>query len=167
METFLVALSVIIGLSTSAQSSTIDSTYITAYNEIGISVDSLSNLELMDAVCQWHSVPYLYAGKTIDGIDCSSLVKRIYKDVYHIELLGTSSTLPNECSSVKRADLEPGDLVFFKIYNNKISHVGIYLGGSKFVHASTKRGVIVSDLTEKYYHSRYAAGGRVSILVDK
>jgi lipoprotein Spr len=62
---------------------------------------------------------------------------------------------------VNRRNLREGDLVFFKINNRKVSHVGIYISNNKFVHASTSRGVVVNDLDEEYYARRFAYGGRV------
>ena len=58
-------------------------------------------------------------------------------------------------------ELRTGDLVFFKINNDKISHVGIYLKNNKFIHASSYRGVTVNDLDESYYKKYYYASGRV------
>ncbi|MBT6438515.1 MAG: C40 family peptidase, partial [Flavobacteriales bacterium] len=117
--------------------------------------------------CQWTETPYLYAGKSLEGIDCSSFVKELYQEVFNMSLKGTSSTLPNECDMVEKTQLEVGDLIFFKIYNDKISHVGVYLGDNKFVHASTKLGVTISCLSETYYTNKYFSAGRASVLVDK
>jgi hypothetical protein len=63
--------------------------------------------------------------------------------------------------------LAMGDLVFFKIKKGRISHVGVYLGNDKFVHSSTRRGVIISDLNELYYKRTFFTGGRhKSLLPD-
>ena len=62
---------------------------------------------------------------------------------------------------MKKDDLQIGDLVFFKTRGNRISHVGIYIGNNKFAHATTQRGVIISDMDEKYYKDRYQKSGRV------
>ena len=69
------------------------------------------------------------------------------------------------CEKIKKNDLQEGDLVFFSTgRSKKINHVGIYLKSDKFVHASSSRGVIVSDLDESYYVRTYVSSGRVKDL---
>ena len=65
------------------------------------------------------------------------------------------------CERISNNDLKAGDLVFFKIRGNSISHVGIYLKNNLFIHASVYRGVVVNDLNETYYKKYYFAAGRV------
>jgi cell wall-associated NlpC family hydrolase len=65
------------------------------------------------------------------------------------------------CEHIKRNDLEEGDLVFFHTTRKGISHVGVYLGNNKFVHASLNYGVTISDLNDPYYSRAFRAGGRV------
>ncbi len=61
---------------------------------------------------------------------------------------------------VRQKNLEAGNLVFFKIEKGrKVSHVGVYLGNNKFVHASTSKGVRIDDMTDKYYKESYVGGG--------
>jgi lipoprotein Spr len=57
--------------------------------------------------------------------------------------------------------MREGDLVFFKIGQNTVSHVGVYLTNDRFVHASTSSGVMISDLKEPYWKKYYAGGGRM------
>ena len=61
--------------------------------------------------------------------------------------------------SVSRGNLREADLIFFGSFW-KISHVGIYLGGDRFIHASSSRGVIISNLNEKYYRNKYQGARR-------
>jgi lipoprotein Spr len=62
---------------------------------------------------------------------------------------------------IKKSALKEGDLVFFKIKQKRISHVGVYVGNNKFAHASVQNGVIISDLDEPYYKMYFYKGGRV------
>lgn len=133
------------------------------FADMDLVIDSCNNPALYTAVCNWTDVPYKYASCTKKGVDCSGLSKALYKQVYDLELQGGSRHIFKACEQVEQAQLEEGDLVFFKIYNDNISHVGVYLGNHKFVHASTKRGVIVSDLREQYYRTRFYRGGRIVI----
>ncbi|MNL77694.1 Peptidoglycan endopeptidase LytF precursor [compost metagenome] len=60
----------------------------------------------------------------------------------------------------EKEDLKEGDLVFFSIHTKRISHVGVYLGNGMFVHASSSRGVMISDLDQAYWTRFYAGAGR-------
>lgn len=57
--------------------------------------------------------------------------------------------------------MKEGDIVFFKIRQSEVSHVGLYLGNDKFIHSSTSNGVIISDLKEEYYQKYFWGGGRL------
>ena len=94
--------------------------------------------------------------------DCSSFTRWVYRQNGR-SLSGTAAVQFNSTQRVDRNALKPGDLVFFKnTYKKGISHVGIYLGGGRFVHAANeKKGVITSSLGESYYAAHYAGGGRV------
>lgn len=94
--------------------------------------------------------------------DCSSFTRWVYRQNGR-SLSGTAAVQYNTTQRVDRNALKPGDLVFFKnTYKKGISHVGIYLGGGRFVHAANeKKGVITSSLSESYYAAHYAGGGRV------
>ncbi|MCW3071988.1 MAG: hypothetical protein JWO44_1878 [Bacteroidetes bacterium] len=126
-----------------------------------LNTDSAATPYLYYQVYDWAGTRYKYSGKTKKGIDCSGFVCRMYKDAYCIDLAGGSKDLFKMACPVEKADLEEGDMVFFKIKKGQISHVGIYLGNNKFAHASVKMGVIVSDLDEEYYKKYFFKGGRV------
>ena len=124
--------------------------------------DNVRNKNLNSFIAQWYGVPYLYGGTTKLGIDCSAFVQRLYEKVYQTELVRTANQ--QFSSSLYISDwskLNEGDLVFFKIRSSAISHVGVYLGNGKFVHASTTKGVMISDLSDKYWTKYYVGGGKI------
>lgn len=115
----------------------------------------------------WLGVKYKYGGDTKSGTDCSGFVKSVYLKVTSIKLPRSSAEQQAFCRHVDRRKLAPGDLVFFtSSRNGRVSHVGLFIGGGDFIHASTSRGVIVSNLSEKYYDSHYHSGGRVPSLQE-
>jgi len=133
------------------------------YSEkFGIDFNGSENLELIQTIDKWLGVPHKMGGCSTSGTDCSCLVKNIYKSVYQIDLHRVSADIfKYDVDPLDRNRLSEGDLVFFKIDGIKISHVGIYIKNDKFVHASTSKGVIISDLQTDYYKNRFYSGGRV------
>ena len=121
----------------------------------------IGNVALLKFMDEWYNVPYKYGGSDKHGIDCSGLTCTMYSEVYKRALSGTSASLFKETERVKQKDLCEGDLVFFRIHRNRISHVGVYIVNGYFLHASTKAGVVLSNLSEPYYKKYYAGGGRV------
>jgi murein DD-endopeptidase / murein LD-carboxypeptidase len=128
---------------------------------LSLITDTCHEEEALSFFCYWLDTPYQYAGNSIEGIDCSGFVKETYRMFFDAELLGGSEHIYNQCDSLGIDDLFEGDLVFFDIYGKGISHVGIYMGEHRFIHASTSKGVIVSNLNEAYYQKRFYAGGRL------
>lgn len=120
-------------------------------------------IPLYAEVSQWLGVPYRYGGITKKGVDCSGLAYQVYKKVYRKDLPRSTSELAKKnIKNVSKEKLNPGDLVFFATTGNKkkISHVGIYLKDGYFIHASSRRGVVVSNLSEDYYKKAWKKGGR-------
>ncbi|HEX7367081.1 MAG TPA: NlpC/P60 family protein, partial [Pelobium sp.] len=77
-------------------------------------------------------------------------------------IIGTNSrNIFSMVDPVNKMDLKEGDLVFFKIHSKSISHVGVYIGDHKFAHASSSRGVMISNLEEPYWQRYFYKGGRV------
>ena len=129
---------------------------------LNVKPDKRENQALYDELKTWLGVPYRYGGKTRKGADCSGLVMEVYKAAYGIDLERNSARqFEKNCKEVSRSKLREGDLVFFNNgRSNGITHVGIYLRDGKFVHASSSRGVIVSDLSERYYDTHFQCAGR-------
>lgn len=117
---------------------------------------------LYDNIFRWYQTPYRYASNSDRGIDCSGFVKMLYNNVFSCALRGGSADLITQCREVPPTDLQEGDLLFFTIRGQQISHVGIYLMDGKFAHATTKLGVTISDMTEEYYRRTFFKAGRLN-----
>lgn len=115
---------------------------------------------LMNTAHRFIGTPYSFGGTTERGIDCSGFVMRVFS-LHGIKLPRTADVQFNVGSPVRRGQEQAGDLVFFETYCAGPSHVGIYLGEGKFIHASSSRGVTVSSLTDKYYRGKYLGAKRV------
>jgi cell wall-associated NlpC family hydrolase len=105
---------------------------------------------------------YRYGASGARGFDCSGFTSYIYRQ-HGISLPHNSAAQYRVGKPVSRSELRPGDLVFFRTRGNRISHVGIYIGNGKFVHASSARGrVRIDTLTSGYYHQRYVGARRIT-----
>ena len=120
----------------------------------GLPVDTASKLELYYQMYEWLGTRYRFGGETKKGVDCSGFTGIIYEKVYNRVLPRDSRSMFKMTKPVPRSEMKEGDLLFFRIHRGQVSHVGVYIGDNKFVHASTTQGVIVSDLREGY-HRRY------------
>ena len=123
-------------------------------------VESMTNEKLISFLEDWYGTPYQFGGDTKKGIDCSAFTCRLMDSVYKITLPRTAKNQYNSSTKVRKQDLKQGDLVFFNTTGG-ISHVGVYLGNNKFVHASASSGVMISDLDEAYFKRRYIGAARV------
>lgn len=104
--------------------------------------------------------PYVYGGETPSGFDCSGFTSYVYKQ-FGVSLPRSSASQASIGTPVSRANLLPGDLVFFDTYGG-ISHVGIYVGGDNFIHATVPGDVVrISSLNASYYSSRYVTARRI------
>ncbi len=109
---------------------------------------------------KWYKTPYKYGGCSTDGVDCSSLIQRIYKDAFNIKIPRTTKKQAKIGHKVKRNSTREGDLVFFKT-GYKTRHAGIIIERGKFIHTSTKYGVMISHLNNPYWKSKYWQSRRV------
>ncbi len=102
-------------------------------------------------------MPYVSGGRgPATGFDCSGLVSHVYLQAAGIPLRGSAASMAKAARPVNPADLMAGDLVFFNTLGYSFSHVGIYVGDGRFVHASNPRtGVRTDRLDSKYYAARF------------
>ena len=123
-------------------------------------VSRSSSSTLVSNALSLKGVPYVFGGTSKSGFDCSGYTQYVFKGS-GISLPRTSSAQFNVGSSVKKDQLQTGDLVFFTTYAKGPSHVGIYVGGGNFVHASNS-GVRTTSLSDSYYANRYVGARRVN-----
>lgn len=122
--------------------------------------DRLLYITLQSEYNYWAGSPFRLGGETLKGVDCSSLVQKVYQNSLNINLPRTTELQAKKGTYIKRKQLKIGDLVFFKT-GWKVRHVGIYMGQNKFFHASTSKGVITSDLNNPYWKKHYWQARRV------
>ncbi len=127
----------------------------------GVDLPDDADTNLIKEIDSWLGVPYKYGGKDKSGTDCSGMVFSIYNNVYGFSLNRSSYDIIQNVIKVPIEEAKFGDLVFFKIYKNRVSHVGIYLGDKKFIHASTQLGVRIDSLEMPYYRDRFYMAGRI------
>lgn len=136
--------------------------YRTYSQKLGYPLGGYENPVLIREVSSWLGTPHRYAGNTREGADCSGFVMEVFRSVYQVRLPRSSDEMASFTRAISKAQLQEGDLVFFRTSGGRrISHVGIYLSNNKFIHASSTRGVIVSDLDEPYYRRTWAQAGRI------
>jgi len=116
---------------------------------------------LLQAAQSRIGAPYKYGGAGPDAFDCSGLVTYAHRQV-GIAVPRTAAQQFAAATPVQRAELRPGDLVFFRLESRGVSHVGIYAGDGRFVHAPQRGGnVRLASLDEDYFRRSFAGGGRL------
>ena len=105
--------------------------------------------------------PYRGRSRYEPGIDCSRFTRDAFREYNQTILPPTAAEQFLQGTKVAHPRLKFGDLVFFRTERDRISHVGVFVGYNEFIHASTSRGVIISNLGEKYWSRRYAGARRI------
>ncbi len=107
--------------------------------------------------------PYRLGGTSPkEGLDCSGLVVHVVQDAFRLRLPRTAEELGEMGALVRRQEMTPGDLVFFNTQGRRNSHVGVYLGDGRFVHAPTSRGVVrIETLQQRYWADRFDQARRL------
>ncbi len=112
-----------------------------------------------DFYSEWKDVKYKMGGSSKSGIDCSAFTQKIYKEKFGVELPRTTLTQVNMGEEVKKSELMPGDLVFFKTSKTD-KHVGVYVGNNNFLHASI-RGIQFTSMDKPFYKKNYWTSRRI------
>lgn len=119
--------------------------------------------KLLGTAREFLGIPYKFGGSSLKGIDCSAYVKRVFAAL-DIELPRTAREQFHVGEKIAKEELTPGDLVFFKTYARYPSHVGIFIGDNKFIHASSKgKKVEISNLDARYYSKRFIGAKRLNL----
>lgn len=127
--------------------------------------DAMANLkskQLYKFITNWSGVKYKLGGLDKSGIDCSGFSLLLQRDIYGKTLPRRSTDQANAVKSRTLSRLKEGDLIFFSFGGKGVDHVGVYLNGDFFVHASTTRGVVVDDLTLPVYQRAMVKTGTLN-----
>ena len=108
-------------------------------------------------------VSYRFGGTSASsGFDCSGFMQHIFRKTMQINLPRTSAEQAKMGVAVSRSELQPGDMVFFSTSRGRISHVGLYIGNNRFIHAPrTGKSIEITSLGNKYWNSKYVTARRV------
>ncbi len=119
--------------------------------------------ELISTAMGFLGVPYRRGGNTADsGFDCSGFIRAIYGQTVGLALPRRANEQAEATEKIDKKDLQPGDLVFFNTMRRAYSHVGLYLGEGKFIHAPrTGAEVRVEDMSASYWQRRFNGARRV------
>ncbi|MEZ3498779.1 C40 family peptidase [Pantoea sp. KPR_PJ] len=118
--------------------------------------------QLNDQLSAWRGTPYRYGGMSRGGVDCSGFVYLTMRDKFDLQLPRSTRAQSDTGTRISKADLQPGDLVFFKTGRGENGlHVGIYDSDNAFIHASTSQGVIRSSLDNVYWRKAFWQARRI------
>jgi cell wall-associated NlpC family hydrolase len=118
--------------------------------------------DVMQNIIDWMGTRYVFGGVGRAGIDCSAFTREVYAKSFGVELPRTANMQSHLGESIRKEDLQFGDLVFFKTASYApITHVGIYIGEGLFANAASSKGVSLGSLDSKYWSKRYTGGKRL------
>lgn len=120
---------------------------------------------LVDSGLSLLGIRYRFGGNTPEsGFDCSGFVRHVFSDALGVLLPRTAVEMARVGETIPKDDLQPGDLVFFNTLRRSFSHVGIYLGDNKFMHANSRGGAVrIDDMTGRYWAKRFNGARRIDI----
>ena len=118
--------------------------------------------DLRAAADTWMGAPYAPGGTDMSGVDPVAFVRRLYDDLYGINLARTPSGIASAGEAVEPDNLAAGDLLIFRLPSG-LMHVGIYLGSREFSHVSVENGVTVAQIDDAAWHDTLVATRRLSL----
>jgi len=161
--TALVAMFILNGCSTTGKNGyTLNSAVPISSNRVDFSNTETVKLKLFEQLRNWKGAPYVIGGLSRKGIDCSGFVYVTFREKLGLDIPRTTKLQSGFGKEIPKSKLRPGDLVFFKTGFN-VRHVGIYIEGGKFIHASSTKGVMVSALNNSYWNDKYWHSRRAGI----
>lgn len=126
--------------------------------------------KIVEECKDWIGTPYKY-GKSEKGeaTDCSGMILVVYEEITGIKLPRNSAKQAEYCHQVTIEEILPGDLVFFATGKDpeKVSHVGLMMDKNNFVHASSSKGVVISEMSNPYYKRTFIKYGRIPDMKGK
>jgi cell wall-associated NlpC family hydrolase len=130
--------------------------------DVSSRIENLTSIQkqLQNAHQEWQGTPYRYGGEGSNGIDCSAFTQQVFRDFFNKDLPRHTRSQLQEGEGIRRRSIKTGDLIFFKTGRRSL-HVGISMGNGDFLHASVSSGVIVSNIAEQYWATRYLGARRV------
>lgn len=128
---------------------------------IGESIRSASGREKANEVVLFSlgllNIGYRFGGKNPEaGLDCSGMVSYVFKEAVNLSLQGSAADIAKRGRAIDVAYIQPGDLVFFNTLNRPYSHVGIYIGEGRFIHAPSSKGKVrIDSLASGWFAQRF------------
>lgn len=121
--------------------------------------------ELLSSAVKLSGIRYQYGGRSPEtGFDCSGFVRYVYAQTTNLSLPHSAHAISQIGDSISKQELQPGDLVFFNTLKSAFSHVGIYLGNNRFIHAPSSGGSVrVEDMQQAYWRNRFNGAQRIFI----
>lgn len=119
--------------------------------------------ELLTNAVKLSGIRYRYGGGSPEtGFDCSGFVRYVYAQAINLNLPHSARAISQIGNSIAKHELQPGDLVFFNTLKSAFSHVGIYLGNNRFIHAPSSGGSVrVEDMQQTYWKTRFNGAQRI------
>ncbi len=111
---------------------------------------------------------YRYGGTTPDGFDCSGFIRHLFINTFQLDLPRTAHSISQRGTKIVRDDLQPGDLVFYNTLRRSFSHVGLYIGDGRFIHAPSKgKAVEIVNMADRYWVKRFNGARRLVRVAER
>lgn len=138
--------------------------WVAQFSHMGHSVGSQAS-ELVVNAMGYIGVPYKRGGSNENGFDCSGFVRAMYQKTMGLVLPHNARAQAAVTDIIDRAELQPGDLVFYNTLRKTFSHVGIYIGEGKFIHSPRSGGEVrIENMSDAYWVKRFNGARRVATV---